>query len=241
MDGFTATSKPMVLPLKCSNSYLVIPIETRFRVLLFLFIVNYIFKTPSLRAGHEINRYLLWRKIIKIFTSIIIVSLLSWPVSAQLNVELKRHFLEDQEARSEANRKRNIFPKFKDEIGRRIFVFKAIANGQVTTADDYFHASVILQHTNHEFVGDKLKSMGNENHLLAHFLAKKAYELGHEEGAWLMAATYNRYLDNADIDVNKYGLRHKDNRLFANDETITNDDRIEKGLIPISINSTERQ
>ena len=76
--------------------------------------------------------------------------------------------------------------------------------------------------------------MGNENHLLAHFLAKRAFELGHENGAWLMAATYNRYLENVGIDLSKYGLNHKNNKLLANDETITDTDRIEKGLIPIA-------
>lgn len=102
------------------------------------------------------------------------------------------------------------------------------------TAEDYFYASIILQHTNLEYVGEHLKSMGNENHLLAHFLAKRAFELGHENGAWLMAATYNRYLENVGIDLSKYGLNHKNNKLLANDETITDTDRIEKGLIPIA-------
>tara|TARA_R100000687_G_scaffold30530_2_gene25320 strand:+ start:67357 stop:67854 length:498 start_codon:yes stop_codon:yes gene_type:complete len=159
---------------------------------------------------------------------------LSSAVAAQSNEELKRYFLADQESRSQENLKNKIFPKLKDEIGRRIFVFEAISNGGLVTAEDYFYASIILQHTNLEYVGEHLKSMGNENHLLAHFLAKRAFELGHENGAWLMAATYNRYLENVGIDLSKYGLNHKNNKLLANDEMITDTDRIEKGLIPIA-------
>lgn len=162
------------------------------------------------------------------------VILFSAPAFTQSNPILEQHFKKDQESRSPENFERKIFPTFKDEIGRRIFVFEAISNNELVTAEDFFRASVILQHTNVEYVGEQLKSVGNENHLLAHFLAKRAFSLGHKNGAWLMAATYNRYLENADFDVEKYGLNHRDNQIFVNDTTISNEDRVEKGLIAVT-------
>jgi hypothetical protein len=75
--------------------------------------------------------------------------------------------------------------------------------------------------------------MSNENHLLAYYLAQKAYQLGHEKGAWLIAATYNRYLGNAAIDVNKYGLKHDKNKVFMLNNSITDEERILIGLPPV--------
>lgn len=167
--------------------------------------------------------------------TITLILLFSFAAFAQSNSELKIHFEADQQARSPENLKNGIFPDFNEEVARRIYVFQSLSDGTLKTANDYFRASVILQHTNLEYVGEELKSIGNENHLLAHVLARKAYELGHKKGAWLMAATYNRYLENAGIDINKYGLDHKNNQIFAKDSSVSNEERVENGLITLTL------
>jgi hypothetical protein len=158
--------------------------------------------------------------------------LFSSTVNAESNLTLKKHFEADQEIRSLENRENGIFPNYKDEIARRLFVFKALANGQLKTADDFFHAAIILQHTNVEFVGEELKSMGNENHLLAYYLAEKAHKLGHKNGAWLIASTYNRYLENASLDIEKYGLKYEKNEVHLQNDSVTDEERISIGLPP---------
>ncbi|SDB26202.1 hypothetical protein SAMN02927930_01030 [Pseudidiomarina indica] len=88
------------------------------------------------------------------------------------NQSVKRALEEDQASRSEENFQQGKFPKFADEMNRRLLVFTALSRGELVAANDFYHAAVILQHTNLEHVGDTLRSMGTENHLLAHFLAK---------------------------------------------------------------------
>ncbi|PKI03389.1 hypothetical protein [Glaciecola sp. 33A] len=161
------------------------------------------------------------------------LAFLSFSIHAESNSGLKKHFEADQQIRSAESRQNGNTPDLKDEIARRLYVFSALANGDLNTADDFFYASIILQHTNLEFVAEELKSMSNENHLLAYYLAQKAYQLGHEKGAWLIAATYNRYLENAAIDVNKYGLKYDNTRVYLQNNSITDEERILRGLPPV--------
>ena len=66
---------------------------------------------------------------------------------------------------------------------RRERVLEIVRAQQVDTADDYFHAALVLQH------GD-----APEHFLLAHVLATVAAFKGHKTGKWLSAAALDRYL-----------------------------------------------
>ena len=65
---------------------------------------------------------------------------------------------------------------------RRNQVQSLIDEGQVTTAQDYYHAALIFQH------GDSLDEIG-----AAHQLALKSVELGNPAGKWLAAAALDRW------------------------------------------------
>ncbi|MGH9777508.1 MAG: hypothetical protein ACRD5I_03780 [Candidatus Acidiferrales bacterium] len=74
---------------------------------------------------------------------------------------------------------------------RRERVQEIVRAQQLDTADDYFHAAMILQH------GD-----APEHYLLAHVLANVAAFKGHKQGRSLSAATLDRYL--ASIKQNQF-------------------------------------
>ncbi|TRW49909.1 hypothetical protein FM042_03400 [Aliidiomarina halalkaliphila] len=150
------------------------------------------------------------------------------------NQSLVRALEADQASRSQENIAQGNFPKLADEINRRLLVFAALSRGELVTANDFYNAAIILQHTNLEYVGDTLRSMGNENHLLAHFLARRAHELKHPNTNWLLVATYNRYLENSAHDFDRYALELDGEIIKARHERVTDEDRTAVGLIPVS-------
>lgn len=66
-----------------------------------------------------------------------------------------------------------------------------IAQGGLQTAEDYFRAAIIFQH-----------SRAPEDHLTAHVLASVAAFRGHKEARWLSAATLDGYL----VSTNKHQI-----------------------------------
>ena len=66
---------------------------------------------------------------------------------------------------------------------RRIELRYMLEYAQVRTANDYFHAALILQH-----------SRQPDDYLLAHVLAVDAISLRNRDARWLAAATLDRYL-----------------------------------------------
>lgn len=80
-----------------------------------------------------------------------------------------------------------------DKQHRAVVMF-LLATGQIKTNTDKFNASLILQHTALTFCNGKLVSISPENYLLAHHLAKSAFESGDRSAAYMTAATYDRYL-----------------------------------------------
>lgn len=66
---------------------------------------------------------------------------------------------------------------------RRDRVLDLIRSSALRSADDYFHAALVLQHAE-----------GSEEIMLAHILATVAGFKGHEEARWLSAASLDRYL-----------------------------------------------
>jgi hypothetical protein len=98
------------------------------------------------------------------------------------NAALTELFHVDQAARQGKNID---WAKLRDEDEtRRQTVHAMLDAGQVHTATDYFHASLVYQH------GQK-----PDDYLLAHVLAVTAINLGSKEARWLAAATLDRYLD----------------------------------------------
>jgi len=103
------------------------------------------------------------------------------------NAELAQMAEEDQASRLGQEVKRS-----DDE--RRARVVELIAAGSVASPKDKLHAALVLQHTGLTFCNGKLASLGPENYLLAHHLAKAALAGGVEDARMLVAQTIDRYL-----------------------------------------------
>lgn len=71
--------------------------------------------------------------------------------------------------------------------GRRERVMELVRAGELRTADEYYHAAMVLQH-----------GEGPEDVLVAHILATVAGFKGQEDGRWLSAAALDRYLHRTD-------------------------------------------
>ena len=121
---------------------------------------------------------------------------------------LKALFDADQAIRSEENRKAGIAPTMQEERDRRFAVFQLISEEELHTANDYFRAGMILHHTSYDRLDSgELVSLGTESKLLAFFLFRRAYLLGHEWGRPMMGAAYNYYLDACGEDGSKFGYK----------------------------------
>ena len=122
--------------------------------------------------------------------------------------QLQALYEADQAVRSKENMERGVAPSLQEERERRFTVFKMLADGELETANDHFRAGLILHHTGeirHE--NGHSESLGTESKVLAFFLFKRAYELGHDRGQVFMAAAYNYYLDACGEDPEKFGYR----------------------------------
>lgn len=125
--------------------------------------------------------------------------------------ELRALYEADQAARSEESIRKGIAPTLQEERDRRFAVFQMIANEKLRTANDYFRAGLILHHTSSVTHEDgHSESLGTESKLLAFFLFKRAYELGHERGQAFMAAAYNYYLVACGEDHEKFGYHFEE-------------------------------
>jgi hypothetical protein len=122
------------------------------------------------------------------------------------NAELRELFEQDQEARSPGGN----LSQTDDEarVGR---VLELLATGEISTAEDRFRAAVVLQHTPRTWCEGRLTSQGTDNYLLAHFLAREAFENGHDRAGWLSAAALDRYLVSSG-KPQKYGTQRSLNR-----------------------------
>lgn len=70
---------------------------------------------------------------------------------------------------------------------RRARVMEIVLQGQLQSAEDYYHAAMVLQH-----------GKTPDEHLLAHELATIAGFKDHKIGKWLSAATLDRLLESLD-------------------------------------------
>lgn len=122
--------------------------------------------------------------------------------------QLRVLFDADQAIRSDENRNAGKTPTLQEERDRRFAVLRAVSEGNLHTANDFFHAGMILHHTSSiRRVDGTLESMGTESHLLAFFLFRQARDLGHKSAQALMGAAYNYYLRACGEDASKYGYK----------------------------------
>lgn len=128
--------------------------------------------------------------------------------SVEDSIELRALYDADQAVRTREAIEAGRAPSLQEERERRIAVMRLVSEGSVRTANDFFHAGLILHHTS-SYRGDdgRRVSLGAENHLLAFFLFRRAHERGHESGLPMMAAAYNYYLRACGEDASKFGFR----------------------------------
>ena len=146
--------------------------------------------------------------VVFILCAILTSHLASADGEAADSVELKALYNADQAVRSEQSRKDGKYPTLQEERDRRFAVFQIIAQGKLRTANDYFHAGIIIHHTGSMANDSGVQvSLGTESKLLAFFLFQRAHQLGHESGRPLMAAAYNYYLQACGEDAGKFGYK----------------------------------
>ena len=110
---------------------------------------------------------------------------------------------------------------------RRQRLDELFAEGAVRTAEDHFHAAMLLQH------GGAL-----DDYRRAHELASRAAELGHGMSArWLAAAALDRWLMHQG-KPQKYGTQYRPEggrfRLWEVDPATTDEERAEWGVPPLA-------
>ncbi len=122
--------------------------------------------------------------------------------------ELEILYGADQAVRSKEAIEAGRAPSLQEERERRIAVMRLLSEGNVQTANDFFHAGIILHHTSSYRGSDGERvSLGAENHLLAFFLFQRAHERGHNSGLPMMAAAYNYYLRACGEDASVFGFQ----------------------------------
>ncbi len=82
----------------------------------------------------------------------------------------------------------------------RARLFEITAESLSWTATEFAQAATILQHSNGINAGQNEPPRSQDNHIFAYFLARRAYRLGHKDGAWLMTVCLDRWLQVSGID-----------------------------------------
>lgn len=148
------------------------------------------------------------------------------------NPELLRLALADQADRTER-------PEggWDDETRRRR-VIELLATDAVKTPRDKLHAALILQHTAVHICEGQLRSISPENYLLAHHLARSAWQAGFQDARLMVAQTIDRYLSFTE-GRQKYGtnrlvdLDSGEEYLPYIDRSVTDAERAELGVPPL--------
>jgi hypothetical protein len=112
------------------------------------------------------------------------------------------------------------------DLERRERILELFKNGELHTAEDYFHAAWIMNH------GD---TPDDARH--AHLLALRSSELGHRPARWLAAASYDRW-QMYQSKPQKYGTNYiydgKKDRLWDVDPATTDEERARWDIPPLS-------
>jgi len=149
------------------------------------------------------------------------------------NAELKELEAEDQAVRLEDKK------VTRDDNDRIKLVLALLAKGAAQTPEDKYNAAMVLQHTPADSCEGRLISKGTYNYLLAHYLAKEAYEGGFERARGLVAQTIDRYLSFTE-GRQKYGTNQFVNQktgkveLTPIDRSVPDSERAKYGIAPLA-------
>ena len=152
-------------------------------------------------------------------------------LSAQ-NVLLRELAKEDQDYRTGQDVRRTDQERLK-------LVIAAVGSGEVKTDEDRFNAAIVLQHTGIRSCGDEMISLSADNYLLAHHLAKTAFEGGYTRARNLVAQTIDRHLSLTE-GYQRYGtnrfINHATGReeLAPIDRTVPDSERAKYGVPPLA-------
>ena len=131
----------------------------------------------------------------RIFCSVLALTILAGPgiVRAQeahsqsaISSELAEMHRADQADRQSPINWEVVSPR---DLQRRGRVLEIIREEKLATAEDYYHAAMVFQHSN-----PGAEDYSPQQYLLAHALAMIAGFKGHEQAKWLSAAALDRYL-----------------------------------------------
>jgi len=149
------------------------------------------------------------------------------------NTELRKLREEDQAAqRGAANIPRS-------DNDRAKLVLQLLAQGAAKTPEDKFNAALVLEHTPLTICGERMISYGSYNYLLAHYLAKEAFEGGFKDAGILVAAAIDRYLSFTE-GHQKYGTNRIINQktgaeeLVPIDRDVPDSERAKYGVPPLA-------
>lgn len=140
--------------------------------------------------------------------------------------------LEDQEARTGGSPARSDLERLKLVIGE-------IGAGRVHTNADRTNAALVLQHSPLTFRDDELVAISPHDYLLAHHLAKAAFEDGYSKARDLVPQTIDRYLSMTE-GYQKYGTNRFINQTTGEEElsfidrATTDAERAAYGVAPLA-------
>lgn len=140
--------------------------------------------------------------------------------------------VEDQEVRRGGSAVRNDLDRLKLVLGE-------IGAGRVHTNDDRRNAALVLQHSPMTFRGDELVAISPHDYLLAHHLAKAAFEAGDSTARHLVAQSLDRYLSLTE-GYQKYGTNRFINQTTGQqelayiDRATTDAERATYGVAPLA-------
>jgi hypothetical protein len=127
----------------------------------------------------------------------------------------------------------------RSDADRVHLVLEQLAMNAARTPMDQFSAALVLDHSPLKFVNDSLVAVSPDNYLLAHYLARQAFESGYADAGPLVAMTIDRYLTFT-IGVQRYGTNRLINQatgaeeLVAIDRTTTDEERAKYGIAPLA-------
>lgn len=148
------------------------------------------------------------------------------------NQQLRELAQEDQDSRTGSKITRTDDERIK-------LVLSLIAEGALKVPEDKANAALVLQHTRLTFCNKQLKAVSPHNYLLAHYLAKSAFEEGYKKARFLVPATLDRYLTFTE-GYQKYGTSRLNNQETGEEELVPIDrktpdsERAKYGVPPLA-------
>ena len=150
----------------------------------------------------------------------------------QSNALLRELAREDQASRTGDSLTRTDADRIK-------LVLAELAKGAVRTPEDKTNAALVLQHTGLTFCNNKLTAISPDNYLLAHNLAKSAFDAGYADARYLVPQTIDRYLSFTE-GRQKYGTSRINNQQTGAEEyppidrNTTDEERAKYGVRPLA-------